>query len=535
MKSHTLPLLAAFALMLCTLANAQNAVPIISNLSVAIDSAQHEAVLQFDLADADADPLDVWIRVSGDDGKTWQLPVDTVAGDIGFPISAGTGKTITWKYDVNALAVALGSGPANLVFRVTADDRVAVDIGQMVQMIDSSRMMQGLAFLQGTRHRSAGPAHHLEVRDSLSLIRDAAGLQDWNYNFSSFGYPGHNLIGRKYGLLDDAPTWYITAHYDSEINTPGVDDNATGTIAVMEAMQVLTQFEFKESIRFIAFDLEEDGLLGSTNYVLNHIEPWEDIQGVLNMEMLGYYSDVPNSQSIPFGFSLFFPAAYAQVEADSFRGNFLTNVSNTNSEWLMRELDTCATLYAPGLRVVGISTPATGLATPDLRRSDHAPFWDAGYPALMLTDGANQRNGNYHQPGDSLSTITPQFYIRSAKAVISTLIKLAQPIHATSALSTATPINLPVGMPVLQPADVQIFPNPNDGQCQIEIQLPSTGPLKVSIQNGLGQHVATLFNGDAPGGKMMMKWDGRQEPAGTYFIQIEHSGRQLTFKNIVTR
>ena len=52
---------------------------------------------------------------------------------------------------------------------------------------------------------------------------------------------------------------------------------------------------------------------------------------------------------------------------------------------------------------------ANGRWLPDTRRSDHAPFWDAGYPAILVTDTSNLRNPHYHQPTDSLDTLDIQF------------------------------------------------------------------------------------------------------------------------------
>ncbi|HSG05716.1 MAG TPA: M28 family peptidase, partial [Nitrospiria bacterium] len=65
-----------------------------------------------------------------------------------------------------------------------------------------------------------------------------------------------------------------------------------------------------------------------------------------------------------------------------------------------------------------LEVPGAGERLPDSRRSDHAPFWDAGLPALMLTDTANYRNPNYHQPGDRLETLNRVFIKQVAEAVV---------------------------------------------------------------------------------------------------------------------
>jgi hypothetical protein len=50
-----------------------------------------------------------------------------------------------------------------------------------------------------------------------------------------------------------------------------------------------------------------------------------------------------------------------------------------------------------------------GLPVPETRLSDHSPFWDAGYPALMITDTSFLRNPHYHLPSDTLETLDLEF------------------------------------------------------------------------------------------------------------------------------
>ena len=49
--------------------------------------------------------------------------------------------------------------------------------------------------------------------------------------------------------------------------------------------------------------------------------------------------------------------------------------------------------------------PFEGHILPEVRLSDHASFWDEGYPAVMLTDTAFMRNPNYHGPGDVMDRL----------------------------------------------------------------------------------------------------------------------------------
>jgi hypothetical protein len=60
----------------------------------------------------------------------------------------------------------------------------------------------------------------------------------------------------------------------------------------------------------------------------------------------------------------------------------------------------------------------------EMRLSDQFSYWDAGYPALMLTDTAFFRNPNYHEPSDTLETLNYCIMERITTNLIATFKKL---------------------------------------------------------------------------------------------------------------
>ncbi|MBU4449199.1 MAG: M28 family peptidase, partial [Proteobacteria bacterium] len=111
---------------------------------------------------------------------------------------------------------------------------------------------------------------------------------------------------------------------------------------------------------------------------------------MLCLEMVGYYSQTPHSQSLPLPLMLMgYPTT----------GNFIGLVSDRRSRPLMVRL-AASIKQACRLPAVTLSVPFQGHIMPEVRLSDHASFWDEGYPAVMLTDTAFMRNPNYHGPGD---------------------------------------------------------------------------------------------------------------------------------------
>ena len=97
-----------------------------------------------------------------------------------------------------------------------------------------------------------------------------------------------NVVGELTGMTTPENIYIIGGHYDTTgSNHPGGDDNASGTAGVLEAARVLSQYQFESTIRFIGFNAEEDGLLGSMDYVNNHVIPGgENIVGTVNMDMI---------------------------------------------------------------------------------------------------------------------------------------------------------------------------------------------------------------------------------------------------------
>lgn len=427
-----------FALLISSPTFAQNKAPQISNLTASVDWQLKIINLNFDVSDLESDPLEVVFKVSDDGGKTFFYSAANTTGDVGFPITPSNGKSIVWDYNDSVVNFS------SFIFLIEANDRNTINIQDIVDQVDSIRLYDNVSFMEGKRHQTAGPVLLQATRDSVYNRFSRYELLPWIQSFSFGGGNGENITGKLPGMTDEATTYIVDAHYDGVSSGPAADDNASGVAGVLEAARVLSQYSFDKSIRFIAFDLEEAGLLGSISYVnANGIPAGENINGVLNFEMIGYYSERPNSQTLPAGFNVLFPATYAQLSADNFRGNFISSVGNTASSSLNGDFKNSAQLYVPQLKVIDIALPGNGTIAPDFRRSDHAPFWDASYQALMLTDGANFRNANYHSANDVKDSLDFRFMTRVVKATVATLASLAGPRNSdVQFVKVSNPIGL---------------------------------------------------------------------------------------------
>ncbi|HIK10366.1 MAG TPA: M28 family peptidase [Oscillatoriaceae cyanobacterium M33_DOE_052] len=227
-------------------------------------------------------------------------------------------------------------------------------------------------------------------------------LQKWGivetHKFLDNGKTHQNLILNLPGDDSSRPPILIGAHYDTVPGSPGADDNGTGIVVLLELARIFATSPAKYPLRLVAFDLEEYGLLGSTAYAKHLHANQEPLRLMISLEMLGYRDSTPNSQSYPIGLQYFYPNT----------GDFIALIGNLSNlidlKKISHSIKTTANIPSEILPV-----PMRGFIVPDTRRSDHAPFWDQGYAAIMITDTANMRNPHYHQPTDTIDTLDLDF------------------------------------------------------------------------------------------------------------------------------
>lgn len=206
-----------------------------------------------------------------------------------------------------------------------------------------------------------------------------------------------NLPSRTSRGTQGLPPILIGAHYDAVPGTPGADDNATGVAVLLELARVFAAFPLKYPVRLVAFDMEEYGMLGSDKYAAELKQQQQPLRLMLSLEMLGYCNCAPNSQRYPTGLQYFYPN----------RGNFIALIGNLPTIPDLIRLS--SSIRQAGTPSEWLPVPARGLIVPDTRLSDHSPFWDRGYRAMMVTDTAFMRNPHYHQASDRIDTLDLDF------------------------------------------------------------------------------------------------------------------------------
>ena len=161
-------------------------------------------------------------------------------------------------------------------------------------------------------------------------------------------------------------------------------------------------------VLFVAFNREEDGLLGSSELanILSHSNQFTCIH---ILEMIGYCSNQKGSQQVPPGL----PIKISDI------GNFIAIISNRNSNRFVKSIIQTGEKFVPTLPIKALKVFfGTEKYFPHLLRSDHAPFWNKNMPAIMWTDTSEFRNPNYHQPSDTPDTIDYNFLQSVTKLLV---------------------------------------------------------------------------------------------------------------------
>ncbi|NEP58795.1 MAG: M20/M25/M40 family metallo-hydrolase [Symploca sp. SIO2G7] len=227
-------------------------------------------------------------------------------------------------------------------------------------------------------------------------------LDQWgtaqSIGFHHRGYEHYNLCLNLPGQQSLAPI-VIGAHYDTVPGCPGADDNATGVAVLLELARQFSQQPPRRPLHLVAFDLEEYGLVGSRAYV--HTLKGQPIYLMLSLEMLGYCAKSSTgqpSQAYPIaGLDYIYPKT----------GDFIALIGNWQTIPILWKLQ--RGFWAAGINCAWLPMINRGQPLPTTRRSDHAPFWDAEYNAILVTDTAELRNPHYHGPTDQLATLDLEF------------------------------------------------------------------------------------------------------------------------------
>ncbi len=260
----------------------------------------------------------------------------------------------------------------------------------------------GSSILFNTRYTFAGSIHNVEQYLYERYVE--IGLSP-SYAFWTYGsYNGRNVIADIPGAVHPERIWLIGGHFDSISDAPynsapGADDNATGTAATLLIAAALADHQFSDTIRFVHFSGEEQGLWGSKVYAQALSAAGSQVMGYLDLDMIGYDSDDDRTMELHAG-------------------------TLENSASLAEVFVAANTTYGQGLNIEWKTTTAT-------RFSDHSSFWDYGYGAFVAIENffadtlPNDRNPWYHTTNDRLASVDLNYTVRTARTALAATAELA--------------------------------------------------------------------------------------------------------------
>ncbi len=212
-----------------------------------------------------------------------------------------------------------------------------------------------------------------------------ARIQDYDAN-------GQNVIATIEGDVYPNKQFIICGHYDSRPSgspSPGADDNASGTVGVLEAARVLSNESCDYTIKFIAFDEEEQGLIGSEAYADSAFALGHDIQAVINLDMIAWDSNNDGELSVA------------------------SNYASTD-------------LFSDYIEIIRLYEPELSAHLITINASDHASFWNKGWDALLAIEVyLFDFNSHYHTTSDLFQNLNIDYFAKMSRAAISALATLA--------------------------------------------------------------------------------------------------------------
>lgn len=249
---------------------------------------------------------------------------------------------------------------------------------------DTSTIIGGLPYTIVSRHNN----HPDNVKASQFILERflSFGL---NARYMTYRPTGINVLATKTGTKYPNKQYIICGHYDDMPSgplAPGADDNGSGTCAVLEAARLLAPFSFDYTLIFIAFDEEEQGLIGSHAYADSAFNSGDSILGVINLDMIAWDGNNDYNMNL---------------------------YSDNNSVPFVSYAKSAFNIYQPVL--------VPYLMVSNMSGSDHWYFWQRGYKALCGIEKSPDFNPYYHTVNDNFSHVNMNFYLDNTRASIAAL------------------------------------------------------------------------------------------------------------------
>lgn len=332
-------------------------------------------------------------------------------------------------------------------------------VATLVELVSRQRLTDEVAALAAfhTRHTfSAGigaVADHLVARFAAAGYAGAAKVA-WTHS----GHSGHNVVAVKPGTGPTPLVVVLCAHYDSRMQTlsdatsraPGADDNASGVAAVLEIARLLAGVPLADTIHFVAFSGEEQGLLGSTEYAAQLAAAGTTVHRLVNLDMIAV------------------PPADGSVTVERDEGNAVPGN------------DAASVAFGAVMAQAAADYTTLPVLLGPIYASDYMPFEARGWVTIGAYEG--EGNPNYHRTSDDVGTLDYDYLTSVTRLTLATLLQLSLTAVAEAGSGVDLYIRDSLADTGAQPSPVPHWTSPdiwvrNDGSAADDPELGHQPPI----------------------------------------------------------
>jgi hypothetical protein len=262
----------------------------------------------------------------------------------------------------------------------------------MIQRINTTRLEDHLQIIQGFGPHSTGSeSYHLlkqYLYTELSIYGLSVIYHPWRYRLKT----GENIEATLEGIGHTDGIVLLCAHYDSVVVSPGADDDGSGVAVVLHLAEIMSQYTFNSTIRFVLFSGEEQGLLGSHEYAKETAERGDNILGVINLDGVGY----------------------AVTSKD---GNTIRSLADQASQWIVQITQYVGEIFESEIHLDIHPQPNQPIG-------DHQSFREFGYATNYFLEYS--LNPYYHTSEDTLEHMNISYLSKVSKLTLGTLACMAE-------------------------------------------------------------------------------------------------------------
>lgn len=352
-------------------------------------------------------------------------------------------------------------------------ERADLVLQSNLQTYNADLASKGIRYVGGTSPSTAYVANNNAAFDYIKDKLLSFGYTESDIqkqNVGTVSKPFYNLILNKNGTTNADTYVIIGAHFDSVAAGVGANDNLSGVAAIMEAARILRTVDTEYSMKFIFFNAEENGLVGSTKYVneivRNNTTTTADdmkIRIMFNLDMIGGNKTLTNNT--------------INCEADKV-GNTTSGTVSTN--------DAASLAFTNDLiQYVGFYSDITGVLN-NAYSSDYMPFENKGYVITGFyermtntsTGAIVDPNPTYHKASDNITNISYPYLLQTTKAALGALQHFAIADTSTVVLGASEATDL---------KDVVVYPNP--AKNTINIEVPNAQKFEIRLMDATGKMI----------------------------------------------